>query len=197
MRSTRGLRRFRSRAAASAVVVMVCFVGGLGCPRAGGGGAYAGQPAPALALPTLDGARAALAELRGKVVLVNFWATWCGPCALEMPTLEHVYEEFHDAGLEVLAVSVDAGGVADLREFTARRALRVPILLDPQANAMTRWGVAMLPTSFLIGRDGRIVRRDEGYRNWDEPRARSELLTALREGERPSATSAPTQAPAQ
>ena len=109
-----------------------------------------GQKAPALALATLDGGRTTLADHRGKLVVLNFWATWCQPCALEMPSLEALWRRYRDRGLVVVAVSVDRGSPRHLLEpYVRNLKLTFPILLDPdakkRAHPSMRWAPVKLP----------------------------------------------------
>jgi peroxiredoxin len=119
-----------------------------------------GQPAPPFALPDLHGRVVSLEALRGEVVLVNFWATWCGPCRAEMPELDAVAREYADAGFHVLAVNVleDAERV---QRFGQELKLDLPLLVDPAGEAYRAYNVHGMPTSFLIDRDGVI--RDVRY----------------------------------
>ena len=126
-----------------------------------------GQPAPSFALPPLDGgAPVALDGLRGRVVLVNFWATWCGPCEAEMPAMQRLYAALAGPDFELLAVSVDTSR-DDVDAFRKRLDLHFPILLDPEKSASNRYQSYRYPESYLIGRDGTILARYIGPRDWD------------------------------
>lgn len=127
-------------------------------------------PAPALKLRDLDGVSHDLAALRGKVVVVNFWATWCPPCRREMPSLERLRQQFAGQGLEVLAV--DVGEDADtVFAFTGQLdpAPTFPLLLDTDSAVMQRWRVRGLPTTFVVDGDGRVIYRAIGGREFDHP----------------------------
>lgn len=117
----------------------------------------AGFLAPDFELQTLDGQSVKLSDLRGQVVLVNVWASWCPPCRAEMPAIEHTYQAFRARGFVVLAVNpTDWDKLADVQSFVAKNSLTFPIPLD-QDGAVTRlYQVTSLPTSFFIGRDGVI-----------------------------------------
>lgn len=124
--------------------------------------------APALMLPDLDGKAHDLSALKGKVVVVNFWATWCPPCRREMPSLERLRQHLAERGLAVLAV--DVGEDADtVFSFTGQLdpAPAFPMLLDKDSAAMQRWKVKGLPTTFVVDARGRVVFRAVGGREFD------------------------------
>jgi len=127
---------------------------------------WVGKAAPDFVLTSLDGRRVRLSELRGHVVLLNFWASWCAPCRVEMPWLTDLDKRLGARGLSVLGVSVDE---PDDRERVARfihdRPVGYPILLQDETVKSKYGGVQYLPQTFLIGRDGRILRRTYGIRS--------------------------------
>jgi peroxiredoxin len=143
-----------------------------------------GQPAPALALATLDGSRASLAEHRDKLVVLNFWATWCHPCAAEMPSLEALWRRHREHGLIVLAVSVDRGSPRGLLEpYVRHLRLTFPILLDPDSKISDGWRVTALPATFLIRPGGDVAGMVVGAREWDSAEMMAlvaQLLTGRR-----------------
>jgi peroxiredoxin len=127
----------------------------------------AGQRAPAFELPRLDGgAPVSLEALRGRVVLVNFWATWCGPCEAEMPAMQRLYRSLGGPDFELLAVSVDTSS-DDVEAFRKRLGLDFPILLDPEKRVASRYQSHRYPESYLIDRNGTILARYIGPRDWD------------------------------
>jgi thiol-disulfide isomerase/thioredoxin len=137
-------------------------------------------PAPALRLRDLDDRPQDLADLSGRLVLVNFWATWCPPCRREMPSLERLYQQLRDRGLTVLAV--DVGEDADtVFAFTGQLepAPSFPLLLDPDSRAAQDWQVKGLPTSFLIDRQGRVIFRAVGGTEFDHAATLEPLLPYL------------------
>jgi peroxiredoxin len=127
-----------------------------------------GLAAPGFALPRLGGGELALRELRGKVVLVNFWATWCAPCEKEMPAMQRLYARLAPLGLELVAVSEDDGSEV-VERFRERLGLSFPIALDPKHEAAARYQSYRYPESFLIDRNGVLVARYIGERDWDAP----------------------------
>jgi cytochrome c biogenesis protein CcmG, thiol:disulfide interchange protein DsbE len=137
-----------------------------------------GSRAPAYAAPSLAGDTVALQDLRGQVVVLNVWATWCPPCRWEMPSLERLQRELGHAGVTVVAVSVDAvagerdgtgrpGG--DVAAYVEEAGLSFTILLDPASRIQDSFGVRGLPTTFLIDRSGRIRKKVLGPAEWDQP----------------------------
>lgn len=135
------------------------------------------KPAPALKLPDLDGKPHDLAKLRGKVVLVNFWATWCPPCRREMPSMERLSQALSKEPFVVLAV--DVGEDSDTIEAFASQldvTPTFPILLDADSRAMTAWKVGGLPTTFLVDKQGRVVASAIGGREFDHP----EMIESIR-----------------
>ena len=114
-----------------------------------------GKPAPDFQLPALDGEAVSLGDFRGKPVLLNFWATWCGPCRMEMPFLQLTYEEWSDKGLVVLAVDVGESQPT-VKEFIERFVFTFPVLLDPGQEVALMYNIRAFPTTFFIDADGKI-----------------------------------------
>ncbi len=138
-----------------------------------------GSPAPNFQLWDLEGKPVSLANYRGGVVLVNFWATWCGPCKVEMPAMEKLYREFDRKDFEILAVSTDAQGAAVTRPFRDEIGLTFPILHDSDFRVGVMYGARTLPISFLVDRQGNITHRIFGARDWYSPEARQLIQTLL------------------
>ncbi|MBW8056977.1 MAG: TlpA family protein disulfide reductase [candidate division NC10 bacterium] len=134
--------------------------------------------APNFALPDLNGKMVSLSDYKGKVVLVNFWATWCPPCRLEMPTMEEAYRTYKAKGFEVIAVSVDAGPKSAVQQFLQEFDLSFTVLLDPQMETLRTFRSFSLPTSVVIDRQGVIRLRELGYRDWTDPES-TKLITGL------------------
>jgi peroxiredoxin len=126
-----------------------------------------GSLAPGFSLPALDGGDpVSLESLRGRAVLVNFWATWCKPCEDEMPAMDRLYARHRDSGFELLAIAVGETPEA-VRVFRDRLGLSFPILLDEDRSVSQRYQTYRFPESYLVGRDGRVVERYVGPRQWD------------------------------
>ncbi len=170
---------------------------GPACQEAGYSESPPAEPVPSEALPARMDARigalapdfvlwdlhsrpVSLQSQRGRVVLLNFWATWCGPCRVEMPAMQRLYEEFNRRGLEILAVSTDAQGAAVTRPFTDSLGLTFPILHDSDFQVGLTYGTRTLPMTFLVDRQGIIRHRIFGARDWHSPEARRlvEMLLA-------------------
>ena len=129
-------------------------------------------PALNFTLKHLDGTTASLQDFSGKVVLLNFWATWCLPCIQEMPDMEKLWREYKDAGLVVLGVSNDdAGKRKRVETFINKVNLSFPILLDPDSTVSELYNVSAIPVSYLIDRNGVLLAKIVGVREWASPEA--------------------------
>ena len=135
-------------------------------------------PAPTLSLKGADGRPLRLEDLKGKVVFLNFWATWCGPCREEMPAMQRLYLEYRQHGLAVVAVNFQESKDKVLR-FLEELQISFPAALDPDGTAAHIFAVRGLPVSFLLSRDGRILWRAIGSRDWDSPDARAYFKQVL------------------
>ena len=140
----------------------------------------AGEPAPPFSLPLLGGGEVALDSLRGKVVFVNFWATWCTPCRLEAPSLQRLYATLKGDGFEVLGISIDAARDDEaVRRFKSDFSLAFPVPLDPTKRVYDRYLVGGVPETYLVDVDGKILEHFIGPQNWDDPRYVREIRRAL------------------
>jgi peroxiredoxin len=137
------------------------------------------QP-PEFAGVTSEGKNASLAGLRGRVILLNFWATWCQECRTEMPMFEQLHRELSAQGLAVVGINAREG-TPTIRDYAKDLGLTFPLILDPKGKINTAYGVIGLPTTFLIGRDGRPVALAIGPREWNGKPARTLIETLLAE----------------
>ncbi len=132
--------------------------------------------APALRLSDFQGNTLDLAQFRGRVVLVNFWATWCPPCRQEFPSLGRARQLFKPEEFEILAVNVDED-LETARAFAGTPGF--PVLLDPNAQVTSTWKVAGLPTSFIVDRQGRLAFSITGEQEFDDPEMVTVIQTLL------------------
>ncbi|MEP7083913.1 MAG: TlpA disulfide reductase family protein [Betaproteobacteria bacterium] len=139
---------------------------------------WTGGPAPQLALRDLAGQPVKLSDFKGKVVVVNFWATWCAPCLEEMPSMQRLREKFSLAGLEVLAVNFQEAQ-PKIEAFLKKRPLKLTILRDQDGSARTAWGVRVFPTSFVIDTDQRIRYTVTGDVDWTSSKVESQIRELL------------------
>ncbi len=147
-----------------------------------------GGPAPEIAARDLLGNPVSLENQRGKVVLLNVWATWCTPCKAEMPSMQRLYENLKGEDFEILAVSIDRAPAGDdrtdplggkLRAFADSLGLAFPILHDPEGEITTTYRTTGVPESFIIDREGWIVERITGPRPWDQPQSQERIRSIL------------------
>jgi len=129
---------------------------------------------------TIDDRITSLASMRGKVVLLNFWATWCQECRPEMPMFERLHREFAAQGLSVIGINAREGTPA-IRAYAKEIRLTFPLILDPKGEINAAYGVIGLPATFLIGRDGRAVARAVGPRDWGSASAKGIIQALLAE----------------
>ncbi|HEY9098193.1 MAG TPA: TlpA disulfide reductase family protein [Thiobacillus sp.] len=140
----------------------------------------AATPAPALKARDMSGAPKTLADYRGKVVLLNFWASWCPPCLREMPSMERLRVKMEGRPLEMVALA-SAEGPEDVKAFLAKMQLSFPIWLDADGSNTKRWKVFALPTSFLLDAKGRVRYVLTGPTEWDEGEALKIIESMLAE----------------
>ena len=158
---------------ATVIVVVILVIAGMliagrrltrpqtpGASISGSNAALKGKPAPDFQLTDLDGNSVKLADLRGKAVLLNFWATWCPPCKIEMPWFVDLQKQYGPQGLQIVGVAMDEGNAHDaVAKFAKEMGLNYTVLLGNDKVADQYGGVDALPTTFYIGRDGKIVTR--------------------------------------
>lgn len=134
-------------------------------------GIEVGNLAPNFLIKNLKGDESALSKYRGKVVLINFWATWCGPCRAEMPSMEALYQTYARKDFEILAISIDMVEDAPIQEFIDGLSLTFPVLLDKELKVNNLYQVRVVPTSILVDRKGIISHRLLGAKDWFDPDA--------------------------
>jgi cytochrome c biogenesis protein CcmG/thiol:disulfide interchange protein DsbE len=160
----------RALAGAAALGLLILLAGGCG-GKGGGSGATArggpagaeGTAAPDFKLASIDGRSVSLSDFKGKVVVVNFWATWCPPCRAEIPDFVRMQSKYRKRGLAFVGLSLDAGGARDVRPFAEEHNVNYPMLVANDEVAKQYGGIVGIPTSFVVDRDGRIVKRFVGY----------------------------------
>jgi len=174
---------------AGVLIAMVTILGAPGASRAEVGdllerlnlsGYRPGAKPPEFNGATADGRTVSLVSLRGKVVLLNFWAAWCLECRPEMPLFEQLHREFTAQGLSVVGINAREETAA-IRGYAKDLGLTFPLVLDPRGEINAAYGVIGLPTTFLIGRDGRAVALAVGPREWGSEQARTLIRTLLAE----------------
>ena len=124
------------------------------------------KKAPNFSLVDLYGKKVELKQFRGKIILLNFWATWCGPCKEEMPFLETLQQQFKEKDFVVVTVSVDYEEAKFVREFINKQRYTFPVLLDPKCEVLDLFEVKGIPTTFIIDKKGKMVGRAIGPRDW-------------------------------
>ncbi len=139
------------------------------------------KEAPGFRLDGLNGGKVQSRDYKGKIICLTFWATWCGPCKEELPSLEALHQRFRGKDLVVLTVAVDLNGSIPVKKFVAKQGYTFHVLLDSKNEVLDLYRVERIPMSFLIDREGRIAGKALGPRNWRSPEAIS-LLNRLIDG---------------
>ena len=129
-------------------------------------GLEVGMQAPDFTLRNLNGNLEGLSEFKDKVVVLNFWATWCAPCLEEMPAFEKLYRRYRSQGLTVIAVSLDKGDTSKVEKFVDEHSLTFPVLLDLDGIAERIYPSFTIPFTYVIDKKGRIAARVDGAKNW-------------------------------
>jgi peroxiredoxin len=138
------------------------------------------NPAPDFTLRSLDGPNLRLQEQRGKVVLLNFWATWCSPCREEMPQLNKLYEKYRPSGFTLLGVNVDEDS-RNTAGIASQMGVKFPVLLDSDKRVAKLYDLSAMPTTVLIDRDGRVRFLHRGYRSGTESEYDQQIRVLLKE----------------
>jgi len=137
---------------------------------------HVGTVAPDFSLKDLSGKSVHLSELRGEVVLLNFWATWCPPCQEEVPSLSRLNAAMTGKGFRMLTVSIDDGGSKAVESFFQRTGYRLPTLLDSDGTVGKMYGITGVPETFILDRQGVVRKKVVGPLTWDAPSVISYLL---------------------
>ncbi|MGA6988256.1 MAG: TlpA disulfide reductase family protein [Terriglobales bacterium] len=152
-----------------AAIVAVMLSAGIRVARTNRANASApglmGNLAPDFELQTLDGKNLKLSDLRGKAVLLNFWATYCGPCKIEMPWFVELQNEYGPQGFQIIGVAMDDASTEDIAKFAKEMGVNYPILLGKESVAVSYGGVNALPTTFFLDRDGKLIAREFGLQS--------------------------------
>jgi peroxiredoxin len=157
-----------------AMVVSLMLVYGIHKARQGqglpseAGPTLQGKLAPDFTLTSLEGKTVHLSDFRGKAVLLNFWATWCEPCKIEMPWFVEMQKQYGDQGLQILGVAMDDASPKDISQFAKEMGVNYPIVIGRDAVGDAYGGVQFLPATFYIGRDGKVVNKVFGLKGRGE-----------------------------
>ncbi len=138
-------------------------------------------PAPGFSLQSSDGQQVSLAALKGKVVMVNFWATWCVPCRQEMPHLLALYDRYNSLGFELLAVNVEKNNAEGARKWLEETPVTFPVLFDPNNEVTKLYKVQTMPSTVLVARDGTMRFIHHGYKPGYESEYQTQVRALLRE----------------
>ena len=125
-------------------------------------GQLMGNLAPDFSLPAIDGTNLKLSDLRGKAVLLNFWATYCGPCKIEMPWFVELQKEYGPQGFQIVGVAMDDATTEEIAKFAKEMGVNYPILIGQESVGQSYGGVSVLPTTFFVNRDGKLIAREFG-----------------------------------
>lgn len=136
-------------------------------------------------LPDLHGKKVSLSDYRGKVVFLNFWASWCKPCEQEMPSMQELYRSMRGAPFEILAVSIDSGSAESVEGFVKERGVTFPVLQDKLGTIKDIYKTTGVPETFIIDQNGVIAEKIVGPRNWTAGANIRTIIDLLRNGPRP------------
>ncbi len=149
-------------------------------------GVQPGDEAPIFALPDQEGKVVRLSDFRGQTVLLNIWATWCPPCVWEMPSLNHLHKILAADNFKVLALSVDEGGWPVILQFMNRVPLSFPVLWDAKTEVAGFYGTYQLPESYLIGPNGKVLKKYMGPQEWDREDVIAEIKALMKQNAKQS-----------
>jgi thiol-disulfide isomerase/thioredoxin len=137
-------------------------------------------PAPEFALGALNGGKATLSQYKGQVVMINFWATWCGPCQQEMPLLDQMYKKYKGAGFTLLGVNVDKDA-PPVKDLLTKKPVSFPVLLDPENKVSKIYRVNAMPSTVIVDRKGNVRYVHKGYKAGDENEYLDRIRGLIRE----------------
>ena len=157
-----------------------CLIVSLFCMSMCANALEIGKPAPDFTLKSLEGTNLNLTEQRGKIIVINFWASWCGPCRKEMPVLETFYKKYTDLGVSVWGVNVEQENQAG-RDFLADLNLTFPILFDKSNTLSESYNVEAMPTTVIVDRDGLVRYTFKGYKPGYEKKYAKAIKKLIRE----------------
>jgi len=161
-------------------IIFLAFFFGNANPSSANGKERTLTTAPDFTLNDINGNKVTLSKFRGKVILLNFWSIFCGPCLAEMPSLNKLYLEFKDKGLVFLAVAEDPAE-KPVRAYMEEKRFSFPVLMDKEKKVYSKYSLFGIPVTFLIDRKGMIVEKFIGERDWSSPEMREKILKVLRE----------------
>lgn len=138
-----------------------------------------GQAAPDFALKDTSGKKISLSNYKGRVIMINFWATWCPPCRYEMPSMETLFKEYNKKGFEILAISSDSQGEKIVRPFMEFYELSFIALMDTDGEVHSLYGVTSIPTTYIIDKQGNITHKIMGPRDWKDKNTKSMIEKLL------------------
>jgi peroxiredoxin len=156
-------------------MMLLALLAVCGCSKHVEEPAVEGKPAPDFTLKDLSGRDVTLSSLKGKVVLVNFWATWCPPCREEIPSMVRLNRLMQDKPFQMLAISIDEGGKSAVESFFLKAGVTLPALLDTDGKVSKRYGTTGVPETFVVDTNGVILKKVIGGLDWTAP----EVVSAL------------------
>lgn len=164
-----------------ACLLLLAAVVAFGCSKKGDGPAVEGKPAPDFTLNDLSGKPVQLSSLKGKVVLVNFWATWCPPCREEVPSMVRLNQLMQGKNFQMLAISIDEGGKEAVQDFFKQGGVTLPALLDTDGKVARLYGTTGVPETFVVDAKGVIRQKVIGAVDWSAPEAVQFLEQVMQE----------------
>jgi peroxiredoxin len=176
------IKRISSRITLSRRLLATCLVGASLCLPGIALAVAAQQEAPDFTLKSLEGSNLRLDEYKGQVVLINFWATWCGPCRQELPLLDRIHQRYQDAGFAVLGINVEGNEkTAEAEAMITKAGVTFPVLVDEGQHISEMYSLEAMPTSVVVDRDGVVRYIHRGYKPGDEAKYLEVVKQLIRE----------------